>query len=349
MPDATADNTAARRRRRLTIIWLAVAAVALGLPLALRQWTCERCAIPVRPPGRIVVSDMSEKRLTPLMVTDPTHLRWRDVGDLRYSDEFRGSFSYQDTDDHYVAVQYDPGGNALAGRIRAHRLKPWFVYQIKLVGAVPIHGATQADNEDDAAAWSSWQLGRMGRWWCDQCQWNVADPDLLQHLADGHSVRGYVLLDWFITDANGDADHQFALDRSLHVLWKVGQRDRGPNDSVPRWYRVQRRGPAYPVDAQNTVEEVAVYGEWEPTRAPVGRLRVPPGEYHVRLDLTEETWHANMVDRELAGGGFWAWVLEGELLFTVRDEPVQISRASCPGCIPGPHAGMGRLRAPEGS
>ena len=202
-----------------------------------------------------------------------------------------------------MRVEYEARAETLRGRLTAGGLKPWFVYQLKLVGSAPVRGAREQDNEG-VPAWSSWQLGRMGRWWCEDCGWNLADADLADHIKQGHDVRGYVLFDWFVTDARR-CQPPLSLDSSLHVLWKVGQRDEGPNDSAPRWYGIARPSYAYaPADAR-TSAEIGVYGEWEPTRAKIGRLVVPPGEYQVRLNLTEETWHANSPSRESP------WALSG--------------------------------------
>ena len=309
--------------------WLLLVAVALafGVALYLQSRRCEVCVpplvVPDGPGGRLTVSNMSEDVLKPMPVAEPMQPRWRDVGDAVYEPEFRDEFSYDACE---VRVAYEPSAQTLVGRVTARGLKPWFVYQIKLVGPEPIVGLTETENSADAGVWSSYQLGRMGRWWCHDCDWNVADADLAEHLSSGHDVRGYLLFDWFITDGAGDADHEFELDRSLHVLWKVGQRDRGEHDSAPRWYTVERGGAAYDEVKQEAAEEIAVFAEWEPTRAKIGDLVVPPGGYRVRLNLTEETWHSNLGDREQELGGHWAWVLDADLQFTVDSERTQTSQ-----------------------
>ncbi|MCD6362122.1 MAG: hypothetical protein J7M38_14790 [Armatimonadetes bacterium] len=331
----------APRRRWNRGDWLLlIAAVALGTAALVQQRRCMECdGICPAPQARVNVNILSEKTLRPMVVTDPAQLRWRDVADVLYSEEFRGSFNY---DAAAVTVAYEPRGPTLAGTLSARSLKPWFVYQLKLVGAEPIRGVREADN-DDVQSWSSWRLGRLGRWWCEDCGWNVSDDDLVAHLKKDHHIKGYVLFDWFMTDGSGEVEHEFRLDSSLHVLWKMGQRDRGEHDSAPRWYTVERGVYGYAPDERTGTEEVGVYGEQEPGRAPIGRLVLPPGEYRVRLNLTEETWHANMSERELEWGGFWAWVMDADLRFTVSGDVAQISRASCPGCVPGPHCGAGLL------
>lgn len=329
-------SAATAGRGWLPVLMLLTAAVVV---VALRCST--RSREPADEAAVIMVQEATRTTMRPMEVAPPQQLRWRDIAGAAYSKKFRAEFDYFDTQVHRVEVSCQPEASTLTGVITAHGLKPWFAYQLKLVGITGVLGPAEADNADDVAAWSSWQLGRLGRWWCDDCHWNVSDADLAQHLADGHTVRGYLLFDWFVTDAAGDAVHQFALDSSLHVLWRVGQRDRSPQDSTPRWYAIERGDYAYPPDLVDVTAQVGLFAEWEPDRPPIGEVKLPPGEYRVALNLTEESFHDNMDDeRALEGGGFWAWVLQAELGFEVRGP---VSRASCPACLPGPHEGTSAL------
>ena len=317
------------------VLAVAVLAGAFGLH-------CNQAAETTVPTGGVtILQHATQTTMRALDVAPPQQPRWRDIAGAAYSDDFRAAFYYADTVAHRVEVHYQPQAPTLAGTITATALKPWFAYQLKLVGQRGILGPDEAANAGDPAAWSSWQLGRMGRWWCEQCHWNVSDADLAQHVADGHTVRGYLLFDWFVTDGAGNAIRDFALDSSLHVLWRVGQRERAPEDGPPRWYRIDRGEYAYAPGLAGTVADVGMFAEWEPGRPAIGEVRLPPGDYRVQLNLTEESFHDNMDDeRALAGGGFWAWVLDADLAFEVRPA---ISRASCPGCIPGPSAGRTAL------
>lgn len=257
--------------------------------------------------------------MQPLGVTPPQQERWRDIADVAYRDDWREAFDYADTDAHRVELHYESAADTLRGRLIARGLKPSFAYQLKLVGLEPVLGAAEVDNAGDERAWSSWALGQVGRWWCEDCQWNVPDADLASHVGECHAVHGYLLFDWFVTDDSGDADHPFAVDSSLHVLWRVGQRERGRNDTPPRWYTVERPASVYPVNAASTKQQVGLFGEWEPDRPWIGEARLAPGAYHVGMNLTEESFHANMdEERALEDGGFWAWVLQSELQFEVR-------------------------------
>jgi len=269
----------------------------------------------------VIVSELSETTMHALPVEPPEQERWRDIADVAYRDDFREGFNYANTARHRVEVRYEPAAEMLQGVVSATGLKPSMAYQLKLVGLEPIAGATEAENAGDARRWSSWQLGRSGRWWCEDCDWNVPDADLASHVGDGHTVRGYLLFDWFVTDARGDAQHPFALDTSLHVLWRVGQRERGANDSPPRWYTVERPADVYPPSAADTKQQIGLFGEWEPDRPQIGHVRLPAGSYEVGLNLTEETFHANLGEaRALEGGGLWAWVLQSELRFEVQPD-----------------------------
>lgn len=301
--------------------------------VALLIWIVARIACAVvaqrraeeRPAGEaiVTVSELSETTMQALPVEPPQQERWRDIADVAYLDAFRASFDYADTDRHRVGLSYEAEAPTLRGVVNARGLKPWMAYQLKLVGLEPVLGASEAANAGDAPKWSSWQLGRLGRWWCEECDWNLADGEVAEHLREGHAVRGYLLFDWFVTDARGDAEHRFALDSSLHVLWRVGQRERGPNDSPPRWYTLERPADVYPPPAANTKQQIGVFAEWEPDRPKIGRVRLPAGRYHVGLNLTEESFHANLgEERALEGGGFWAWVLESELRFEVREDRI---------------------------
>ena len=266
---------------------------------------------------------MTDNNLTPppwehsqalsVMEVEPGEPRWRDIGDELYSPQFRGSFRYGEGGGT-VLVKWQERGSTLRGQLTAHSLKSNFAYQIKLMGLEGIRGIEEAANKGNALAWSSYQLGRLGRWWCENCHWNVSDQDLRSHLDQGHIATGYLLFDWFVADAEGDATAQFALDSSYHVLWKLSQRDRGANDTPARLHGLRRGSYAYPQEVVGSEESMALYGEWEPTRPLPGQARLPAGQYEVAFNVTEESFHA---DASVPSGGFWAQVLEAPISFTV--------------------------------
>ncbi|MGC9320533.1 MAG: hypothetical protein ACP5KN_21040, partial [Armatimonadota bacterium] len=252
--------------RRLVVLAAIVCAWVL-----LRWW---HLGLPrPEPERRVIVPEPPMVEMRPLVVREPQQQRWRDVAGVAYGEAFRDAFAYGHAG-HSASIRCRGEGQALRGTIIARGLKPWFAYQLKLIGSASLQGTSEQDNAGDPGTWSSWQLGRLGRWWCEDCQWNVFDEDLEEHLSQGHDVRGYVLFDWFVTDANGDAERDFLVDSSLHVLWREEQRDRGPHDTPVRQYELRRGDYGYAPDVAE-VDSVGLYGEWEPDRPRPGRLANP--------------------------------------------------------------------------
>lgn len=293
--------------------WFARLFVA-GLSAAWLLGGCGGVSEPPHQLEQVTVCSATSQTLEPLPVAE-SDLRWRDIADELYADEFQAGFSYLGTETSYVTVSYEASAPTLSGTVNAYSLKPWFAYQMKLEGKAGILGADEASNQGDPLAWSSYQLGRAGRWWCEDCNWNVSDGELQSHLDQGHTVIGYLLFDWFVTNGSGDAVHGFGLDSSFHVLWKSTQRRPRGQDSALRTYELLGRGPdAYPTQIADT--SVTVYAEWERTRPKPGQVQLAAGEYDVKLNLTEESFHANLT-YPLEEGGFWAQVLAGDLQFEV--------------------------------
>ncbi len=304
-------------------IKIALAAVMLAAGLAYLAGCGGALVAPPRPAGpQVAVYPASSQTLGPCELAYPDTPRWMDVADQVYSDAFKADFAYGTQ----VAVTYEDSAATLAGALTATALKPWCAYQIKLIGTQGILGTDEASNVSDPQAWSSYQLGTVGRWWCEECGWNLSDAEVQQHLDQGHTVVGYLLFDWFVTDASGNATHSFALDDSFHVLWKTSQRRPRRNDSARVNYHVVRDTYAYPPAAVGSWDNVAIYAEWERGRPKPGDVALAPGQYEVEMNLTEETFH-NVPPylasefpwghTNYADGGFWAKVLSGYLAFDV--------------------------------
>jgi len=215
--------------------------------------------------------------------------------------------------------------------LAAANLKPNFAYQLKLVG-VP----GTASNEG---------IGLAGRWW--QEEWNGSEwagGSNLNNKGDGsapnpndlvyfarrdvsdptsptglhYRYTGYLVLDYFITDALGDAAVTFEADSSYHVLWKTSQRAPTGQDGpvVTTTFDPDPSMPAYDMDYG--VSTVGVFGEWE--RLPVGGVFLRRGAYACGVILTEESFHGS-------GGalsGNWAAAMGGEVGFTVVPEPATL-------------------------
>jgi len=253
--------------------------------------------------------------VAPYPGTELQYYRHRDLIDRAYSwspgDGSDGGFYGQSG----VLVQHDlAGGLALAGTITADNLKPCFAYQVKLEGQstqprLSAAGKPKLYDLSDPINWANEQLGKVGRWWCMNDGWNVADSELSRHR--GHVIRGYLLFDSIVTDATGHAQQLINLDSSFHVLWRTfgpGQRTQVPGtDGEMRWYTVDST-------------PVGVYAEWEPNRPLPGAVSLEPGTYQCRLLMTEESFHndpASLVTwgvTHYADGGFWAHALSDEAL-----------------------------------
>lgn len=247
----------------------------------------------------------------------PTDLRWRDIADVLYSGAFPSEFEYGPPSASVVTADYADSAPTLSGTIHARNLKPWFAYQMKLEGKKGLLGTTAAQNASDPQAWASFQIGSVGRWWCSTCG-NITDSGLTTCVKKrGHDVRGYLLFDWFVTDALGNADHEFALDSSFHVLWKTSQRLPRSQDSAAIPYAISRGAYAYPDAAVGTTDTVSVYAEWEPNRPLPGTVQLAEGAYDVQFILTEESFHSTA-----DGGGYWAKVLAGDVAFAVGETPL---------------------------
>ena len=254
----------------------------------------------------------------------PGDLRWLDIPGGEYAAAFPDDEFYFNTGS--VAIDWDDYSQTLSGTLTATGIKPNFAYQMKLIGKAGITSATTPPSaETDPEGWASWQIGHNGRWWCHECEWNVADGEVSTHVSAGHTVVGYLLFDFFITDRHGDATKPFALDSSYHVLWRTDQRPKGSDDSATVTHDIWRGSWGYGNDPAVEGPTVGVYAEWEDGRPTPGTLALPVGTYPVRFNLTEESFHDNL-GNTVPLGGFWAQVYEGDLTFVASPLAVRWPR-----------------------
>jgi len=252
---------------------------------------------------------------------DDANQRWRDVATNPFAATVKNLLYYNQAN---VTVTYADSAGTFQGTIVATNLKPNFAYQIKLMGKPTHSGGTAED-------WANEQLGYNGRWWVDEYDnsgvwvsgWNSTDTEYAYwknlNFTDGSHVyvfQGYMLFDYIVTDVAGKATKPFSLDSSFHVLWKTSQRRRKANDSTPRTYTIVAAANAwYLQDYKQT--DVSIYAEWEPGRPLPGKVRLPNGDYNVRLLLTEESFHETA-----DGSGYWATVMcYDALAFKVQQPP----------------------------
>jgi len=251
---------------------------------------------------------------------DDEEQRWLDMAAQPYAAGKKATYDYAQA---VVALDLAPSGAALQGTLTAAGLKPSFAYQLKLNGRP---AALFGDERDDEA---NERLGFAGRWWAREIrrsdgeivrQWRSNDKEYegwkFRRFHDAeHDVvfEGYLLFDYLVTDANGNARLDIALDSSFHVLFKTSQRPPKPNDSAPTAHQVVATAASGWYDADLPPQTVELYAEWEPTRALPGQLVLPPGDYRCQLFLTEETFHEREPD-----SGAWPTVLAApDLTFSI--------------------------------
>jgi hypothetical protein len=221
-----------------------------------------------------------------------------------YAQAFTNGYSYPAA---RVTISLDaPAQYFLSGSVAASGLKPNFAYQIKLTGNPSKSGMSDADDATNVV------LGSNGRWW--RLQPNPANSNDSDYNANkdtpGYVYEGYVLIAFFVTDAQGNASARFVGNNSFHVLWRLDQRQPGPNDGPPLDVNVPDTTGNPDYDQSVPARQYTLYGEWEPTRALPGALRLPSGHYRCRLFLTEESFH----DYGALGGG-WAVAMSAPLEF----------------------------------
>ena len=249
--------------------------------------------------------------------------RWKDAAHTLYAESYRTTYTY---DQATVAVSHEPYAETFVGQLTATNLKPNFAYQIKLEAAP---GAACAE-----------RLGSVGRYWREEWSGGAwandgnlnekgngtsPNPNDISYLACRDEQAGsptglryrfamYLLLGYIITDSDGNATVELRMDSSYHVLWHEDQRTRVASDGpvVSQTFAPRAASPAY--DSDGAEQTVGVFAEWE--RLPTGGLRLPDGDYDLKLVLTEESFHHDD-DHD----GWWPTVMCGQLSFTVGPLP----------------------------
>jgi len=251
---------------------------------------------------------------------DRERQRWRDVAAQHFSAEKRAAYDYAQASVHLDCAAR---GATFEGTLTASGLKPNFAYQLKLNGRPTFLFGPEGDDEANE------RLGYTGRWWARQIresdgatvrQWRSNDKEYEGwkfrrfHDAEHHVVfDGYLLFDYLVTDPDGSATLDVALDSSFHVLFKTAQREPKPNDSIPTTHQILASADSGWYDRDLPPQTIELYAEWEPTRALPGECVLPAGDYRVQLFLTEETFH----ERD-PGSGTWPTVLAApDLAFTI--------------------------------
>ena len=241
-------------------------------------------------------------------VTSPSVIeyRWADLDQNGYAQTYVDSYSY---DDATVTVEYETGEPLFTGHLSATNLKPNFAYQVKLVGKPEALFDPVTEGGDDAA---NERIGYAGRWWeVAPGTGNRTDSYYETHKNDpAYIFEAYLLFDFFLTDPEGNAELDFALDSSYHVLFWQWQGSQGSCDQPLKTTTVSGSAadPAYDADVGPT--EVGVYPQIE--RLCNGTTALPLGSYKCRILLTEESFHTS--------DGNWApAMINNDLEFTIGE------------------------------
>lgn len=248
------------------------------------------------------------------VTTWPTStFRWKDIATNLYAASYQTTYVY---DDAQVTLNYDAVGSTFSGHLSAVNLKPNFAYQMKIVGKPTALWGAEGDDETNE------RIGYIGRWWRYQPDpGNSNDAEYEAHHDDPDYIfEGYLLFDFFVTNPIGNAEKDFAVDSSYHVLWWEHQRQPGTCDSPILWSTVlgYASHPAYDFDVGPT--DVGVYAEIE--RQCTGTTTMPLGIYNCRFVLTEESFHQTG-----EGDGYWASALAYD---TIQFEIVDLTSVNPP-------------------
>ncbi len=236
----------------------------------------------------------------------PDQERWSDVPGNHYTQAFVRAFRYgtEGKDTPHVLVRVEPRDKTFAGRLEARNLKPNFCYQVKLRG----------DFARDPEGFRL--IGGLGRWRLPGNGTNFTDADFDAY-PDKRKVEAYVLFDYFVTDRHGNAVLDFALDTTLHVIWRHHRHPLPPDPNrtrLRRFIEVHTDDPAVYVRPKRAPIREMLWAETETERllALRGRVELPPRAYHGELALTEESLHCYERD-----GGWWATVYTLPVRFEV--------------------------------
>jgi len=232
----------------------------------------------------------------------PGQERWCDAAGNFYSKAFFESFSYENPTEKGPAasVRIEKKAPTFRGRLEVRGLKPNFAYQMKLRGDFRFRENFEA-------------IGRLGRWRLPGKETNYSDDDY-EEFPDKNQVEAYVLFDFFVTDKQGCAVRQFALDSSLHVLWNVFRQARGAPSKDVLAVIVDASDPTVYLAPKRNASIELIWGEHESSRYRRSdrAIRLPPGPYHAEFVLVEETFHSSDND-----GGWWPTVFRLPVEFEI--------------------------------
>lgn len=287
------------------------------LPVALTLLATAQETSPAKP------ANSANRTLTLVPYRDPwkeARPRWLDIANGRLHQFIKNfntpaGFYYRAGQ---VTLSYDPqqSGGVFRGHLAARGLKPNFAYQIKLCGK-PVFGrggwGKQGDDEGNA------RLGLAGRWWDDTVQKNGWDEYyrslyIKAPLERRHTMVGYLFAGDFVTDEQGNADTDFAIEKPLHITWQDDQYTSLKNYVAGTWTVQSTKPPFIGYGSAQSPRGVRLWYEHEKGRPT--RVNLPAGHYNCRLLITEESFHSN-----ITAGGKWLTVLATEDFQNGRPDP----------------------------
>jgi hypothetical protein len=201
-----------------------------------------------------------------------------------------------------VALTYNEINSKFIGQISATGLKPYATYQVKFSGKPTCN---YSDGNDLANEY----IGLKGRWTCIDCMGTASERNRndAQYYAKSHfrgdgleCIQGYLVFDFFTTDANGNAEKMIEASNSYHVLWCGGGICNSVNNNY--LYKPDSEHPSTFFCPADKVD-----GQIE--RGVCGGLILSNGNYDLIISLTEESFHQ----------GNWATVLEKNITFEILE------------------------------
>ena len=237
--------------------------------------------------------------------------RWLDIDDRRFHDFINKigtpqQFTYR-AGQVVFTYDYQQTDGIFRGHIEARGLKPNFAYQMKLCGK-PRYGKRGWWQFGDDV--SNENLGLQGRWWDDteqQSGWDDYYRSLYvkAETKRRHSMVGYLFAGDFVTDEKGDASHDFAIEKPLHITWQDKQVTSWKDFEAGTFISGSTQPPYRGYGSAQEPRDVKLWYEHEYRRP--ARVNLPAGKYNCRLLITEESFHAKE-----PVGGHWQTVLATE-------------------------------------
>jgi len=227
-------------------------------------------------------------------------------GDI--SSQYGYNFDYTNASNNNVSFTYlNLQMKRLSGLLKGSGLKPYATYQTKLTG-IPVckDGAYGNDTANE-------YIGFKGRWYCisNNCSSqsasarNRTDAQYIANKAKPDSdpskecLVGYLVFDYFTANSSGNVNQNIQTANSYHVLWCGGGTCNTSSNTYLSYLDPIHSGVQFcPSDKVN--------GQLE--RFTCQGMDLDPGNYHLQLSITEESFHQ----------GNWATILSGDIDFVIN-------------------------------